>query len=131
MKKRCGTTRWRSSFARVKQATFLLELGRGAGSEVRGHAAVDDVQDVDRLPFLALGRVDGRQDQIVLVKKRDAGLIAGCVRWVQSEFGQEALARRISASDLLELNELGASNLGIFVDAVEMRFVPKAGTLEV
>jgi hypothetical protein len=29
------------------------------------------------------------------------------------------------------LNEIGAANLGVFVDTLKMRFVPEAGTLEV
>jgi hypothetical protein len=37
----------------VEQATFLLELGRGAGTQVGRHAAVDHVEHVDRLPLLA------------------------------------------------------------------------------
>jgi len=39
----------------VEQSTFLLDLGRGAGTEVRRHAAVDDVEQIDRFPLLSLG----------------------------------------------------------------------------
>ena len=42
----------------VEQATFLLDLGRGAGTEVGRHAAIDDVEHIDRLPLLAFGGVD-------------------------------------------------------------------------
>jgi hypothetical protein len=42
----------------IEEAPLLLDLGRGAGTEVRGNAAIDDVQDEDRFPFLALGRVN-------------------------------------------------------------------------
>ena len=41
----------------VKQAALLLKLSRGASSEIRRHATVDHVEDVNRFPFLALGRV--------------------------------------------------------------------------
>ena len=37
----------------VEQATFLLDFGRGAGTEVGGHAAVDGVEQIHRLPLLA------------------------------------------------------------------------------
>ena len=69
-KKRCGTIRcscpWRAS-SRHEQAPLFLDLGCRSGTEIGGNAAVDDVQDEDRLPFLSFGRMDGRQDQIVLV----------------------------------------------------------------
>ena len=39
-----------------------------------GHAAVDDVEHVHRSPLLSLGRMDGRQDQVVLVQVRRARL---------------------------------------------------------
>src|SRR5215216_977630 len=76
----------------VEQPAFLLDFGRGAGTEVGRHAAVDDVEQIDRLPLLAFGGVDRRQDQIVLVEQRHAGLVAGRVGWIQRELGQEALA---------------------------------------
>jgi len=115
----------------VEKAAFLFKFSRGARSEVRWHAAVDHVENVHRLPFLALGRVDGRQDQIVLIQQRHARLIAGRIWWIQGEFSEKAFARRISTGYLLELNEIGAANLGILVDPLEMRFVPEAGTLQV
>ena len=52
----------------IEEAPLLLDLGRGTGAEVRRNAAIDDVQDEDRFPFLALGRVNGRKDQIILVE---------------------------------------------------------------
>jgi hypothetical protein len=70
--------------------------------------------------------MDGRQDQIVFVEQRDASLIAGWVGWIQCEFGQETLARWIATGDLLEPDEIGASNVGVFLDAVEMWFDPMA-----
>ena len=57
----------------VEQAPFFLELGGRAGAQIGRHAAVNDVKDEYRLPFLPLGGMDGRQDQIVLVAQRHAG----------------------------------------------------------
>ena len=31
----------------VEQSTFLFDLGRGAGTEIGRHAAVDDVEQID------------------------------------------------------------------------------------
>ena len=75
--------------------------------------------------------MDRRQDQVVLIQERHAGLIAGRARWVEGEFRKEAFAGRISASDLFELNEIGTPNLCIFVDAIEMWVVPETGTLQI
>src|SRR4029077_1546500 len=72
----------RAGHGDVKQAAFLLDLGQGAGAEVGGYASIDDVKQVDRLPFLALGGMNGRQTEIVFVEKRYAGLVAGCIRWI-------------------------------------------------
>jgi hypothetical protein len=69
----------RAGHGDVEQATFLLDLGRGAGGEVGRHAAVDDVEQINRFPLLALGGVDRRQDQIILVEQRHTGLVAGRV----------------------------------------------------
>ena len=49
---------FRAGHGNVEQSTFLLDLGRGAGTEVGRHAAVDDVEQIDRFPLLALGGVD-------------------------------------------------------------------------
>jgi hypothetical protein len=48
----------------IKQTALFLGLRRIAGGHVRGDAAIDEVQHVDRIPFLTLGRMDCRQDQI-------------------------------------------------------------------
>ena len=91
----------------VEQPPLLLDLGRRAGAEIGRDAAVDDIEHEDRLPFLPLGGMDGGEDQIILVEQRHAGLVAGRVRRVERQFGQEALARRIAGRDLLELQKIG------------------------
>ena len=73
--------------------------------------------------------MDRRKDQIILVKKWYACLIAGCVLRIEGELRQEPLARRIAARDLLELNEVRAPRGGILVNALEMGFVPEARAL--
>ena len=51
----------------VEQAPFLFNLFVVGGGHVGGDAAIDHVQNVNGLPFLTFGRVNGREDQIVLV----------------------------------------------------------------
>jgi hypothetical protein len=53
--------------------------------------------------------MDRRQDQIVLVEQRHAGLVAGGVGRIEREFGEEAFARWIAAGDLFELDQVGAA----------------------
>ena len=108
----------------VEQPPFLLDLGRRCRCQVRWNAAVDDVEHEHRLPFLALGGVDGREDQIVLIEQRHAGLVARGVGRIERQLGQEALARGIARGDLLELEQVGLARRRILVDAVEMRLVP-------
>src|SRR5437762_1083237 len=71
------------------------------------------------------------RNQVILVEQRHASLVAGRVGRIQRELGQEAFARRISGSDLLELEQVSAPGLGVFMDAVEMWFVPQAGPLQI
>ena len=63
----------------IEQAALFLDFFRRSRAEVGRDAAVDDVQDEDRLPFLPLGGMNGREDEIILVA-RNAGLVAGRVR---------------------------------------------------
>ena len=55
----------------MDEPAFLLNLVGRAGAEVGGYAAINDIEQIDRLPLLSLGRMDGRQDQVVIVD--DAG----------------------------------------------------------
>ena len=57
----------------VQQTALLLDLLGITCRHVGGNAAVDDVEHEYRLPLLALGGMDGRQDQVVLVEQRRAG----------------------------------------------------------
>ena len=114
----------------IEQPALLLDLGRCASGKIGRDTTVDDVEHENRFPFLALGRMDRRKDQIILVEHRHARLVACRVRRIEGDFRQEPLARGIAASNLLELYEIGASRGGILVNAFEMRFVPEACTLE-
>ena len=89
------------------------------------------LRTIDRLPLLPLGRVDGGEDQVVLVEERRAGLVAGRVGRVEGELGEEALARGIAGGDLLELEEVVPADDGVVVDALEVRLVPEAHALQV
>jgi len=65
------------------------------------------------------------------IQQGRAGLVAGRIRRIERELGQEFLARAIAARDLFELHQIGAARLGILVDAIEMRLVPKPHALEI
>src|ERR1700730_5154310 len=75
----------------IEEASLLVDLFRSASAEVRRNASIDDIQHEDRLPFLALGGMNGRKDQIILVEQRYAGLVAGRVRRIERQFCQETL----------------------------------------
>ena len=44
--------------------------------------------------------------RVVLVEQRRTGLVAGRLRRIERQIGEEALARRVVRSDLLELLEI-------------------------
>ena len=63
-------------------------------------------------------------------RHQGARLVTCSVGRVEGEFGEEALTGRVAASDLLELDEVVTASHGVFMDALEMWFVPEAGTLQ-
>ena len=73
--------------------------------------------------------MNGRKNQVIFIEKGRTRLIACSVGRIECELGEEALARWISARDLLELAEIGAPCRGILMDPLEMWFIPEAGTL--
>ena len=87
----------------VEQAAFFVDLVLRADAEVDRDAAIDDVENEHRLPFLALGRMDRRQDQVILVEMRNASLVTRCIQWIKGELGQEAFTRGIARRDLPKL----------------------------
>ena len=110
----------------IEQPAFLLDFMPRAGSEIGGHAAIDHIEHEDGTPFLALGRMDGGEDQIILVEQRHTGLVAGGIWRIERQFGEETFARRIAAGNLLELQQIGLAGVGILMNALEMRLVPEA-----
>ena len=90
----------------IKKAALFVNLRRLAGGHVGGDAAIDQVQHIDRLPLLTLGRMDRRQDQIILVEFGAAGFGAGRIGRVKRHFGEKALAARVTHGDLFELVEV-------------------------
>src|SRR4051812_38853187 len=75
--------------------------------------------------------MDRRQDQVILVEQRNSSLVASRIGGVQRKFCQEAFAGWISGRDLFELEQVRSSCFGVFVNAVEMRFVPKTSALQI
>ena len=110
----------------VQQPALFLDFHARAGTEIGGNAPIHRIEDEDRFPFLTLRGMDRRQDQVILIEQRYTGLIAGCIRRVEGQFCQKPLARRIAGRDLFELKQVGFPNLGILMNAVEMRFVPES-----
>src|SRR5437016_5250423 len=102
----------------IEEATLLFDLSRSSGAKIRRYAAVDHVEHKYRFPFLSFGRMDRREDQVVLVKERHTGLVAGRVGRVERQFGEKTLPRWIAGANLFKLDQIGASGLCVLVDAV-------------
>src|SRR5260370_8148636 len=108
----------------VVQMQLLHNLIGGDGVEIRRNAAIDGIEHEHRVPLLALGRVNGRENEIVLVEQRRAGKIARGVRRIERQLGEELLPRGIAHRNLLELDQIGGAQRGILMDALEVRLVP-------
>jgi len=65
----------------IKEAALFLDFCGAACGEIGGQAAIDGVQNKDRLPFLSLRRMNGRKDQIVFIEQSDQ--LAGRSAWVR------------------------------------------------
>src|SRR3989475_8983629 len=116
----------RSRHRDVHQPPLLLDLFFAPRRHVRGNTAVDHVQDVDDVPFLALGRMDSRENQVILIDERVASEIAERFGGIQREIGEEALAALVIAAEALERFQVGDANRGSLVESLEMRLVPIA-----
>src|SRR5213079_347849 len=56
---------------------------------------------------------------------------AGYVGRIERKFGKKAFSGRVSARNLLKLDEVGAAGLSILVDSVQVWLVPPAGAFEI
>src|SRR5438876_12412817 len=85
----------------VEQAALLLDLLWCPGRHVRRYAAVNHVEHIHHVPFLALSGMDRREDEIVVVEVRMGGFIPHSVGWVKRQLAQEPLARGVARGELL------------------------------
>src|SRR2546423_1055701 len=74
--------------------------------------------------------MDGREDQVILIEQRRAGLVRARRGRVEREVGEELLARAIAGGDLLELRQIGGAHRRIVVQPFKMRLGPAAGLLQ-
>src|SRR6185437_7722784 len=112
--------------ADIEQAPLLVdELGL-AGRELGGEAAIDHVEEVDRIPLHPFGGVDGGEDEVVLIERGTAGEIARRIGGVEGELRQEALAGGVLAGKHLELIEVAEPSVKMLVLPLEMRAIPFA-----
>ena len=114
----------RARHRHVQQPALFFDFALLPGGQVGRHAAVDHVEQEHGLPFLPLGRMDGGQDQVVLVALRRARFVAGGLGRVECELGQETFARAIAAGHLRELGEVTPADCGVVVQSLQVRPVP-------
>jgi len=80
----------------IKETALFVDLRRLPGWPCRRGCNHHEVQHIDCLPFLTLGRMNRRQDQIIFVEFRAAGFGAGRIGRVERHFGEKALAARLN-----------------------------------
>ena len=73
----------------VEQPVFLVEAVVVVQRHVGRERAVDGVEEVNGVPLQAFGRVDGGQDEVVVVELGRLGVVGGCGRGVQGDLGDE------------------------------------------
>ena len=110
----------------VQQAPLLLDQLALAGGELGREAAVDYVEHEHGVPLHALGRVDGREHQEVLIERGTPREVAGGVRRIERELGQEALARGELRREQLQLFQVTEAGVELIVQALEVRAIPVA-----
>ena len=93
----------------IEQPALFLDFRRRAGAEIGRHAAVDHVQHDTPTSTPGPWRNGSSTGSDSPRRAAAAGLVAGGVRRIERQFGQEALARGIAARDLLELDQIGAA----------------------
>src|SRR4029077_1020322 len=111
----------RSCHRYIEKPALLVDLLGFAACHIRRNTAVDEVENKDRVPFLPLGRMNGRQDQIVLVELRAGGFGAAGIGWVQCQRGQTTLRSGVASGDLLELVEVSGARCRMIVKAFKLR----------
>src|ERR1043166_4352009 len=114
----------RTGHRHIQQPPLFLYLLGAARRHVGRDAAVDHIQDIDDVPLLALGRMNGRQDEEILVEERIAGEVARGFRWVERQVGQERLTGIVEVLEVFERLEIGDTRPHTLVQALEMRLVP-------
>ena len=115
----------------VEQPALLLDALGVAGRHVGGEHAVAGVQQVDDLPLAALGRVDGGQDEPVLVEQGRAGQVGGGRRRVEGEVADEpAPADGARRPRPFQRREVGDPGRGAVVDPFDHRRQPTAEPLD-
>src|SRR5437763_16560758 len=67
-----------------------------------------------------------REDQVVLIEERHAGLITGRRRRIEGDVGEKALSVGIGRGNLRQLQEVHLPYSGVFVAPLEMRRIPPA-----
>jgi hypothetical protein len=73
----------------IEEPPLLLDQIRPAGRELGREVAVGDVEDVHRVPLLALRRMHRGEHQVVLVEVRRAREVARRLRRIQSQLRQK------------------------------------------
>lgn len=76
----------------VEEPPFFFDICRLAGAEIGGYTAIDGIQHEHGFPFLAFGRMDGRQDQVVFFLQVHPRLGTGSVWRIERDVGQELVA---------------------------------------
>src|SRR6185436_9710209 len=73
------------------------------------------VDEMHRLPLATFGRMDGGQDQVVVVEVGLTREVGAAIGGIERQLGEESAARSIAAGGDAQLLEIGESLCGVVV----------------
>ena len=94
----------------AENTAFFFDLFGAARCHVGGYATVCDIKNEDRVPFLSLSGMDGRQNEVIFVEERCPGFGTGGLRRVKRDLCEKTLACCIPGGDLLQLFQIADSD---------------------
>src|SRR5690606_2627578 len=88
------------------------------------------MNDMHDVPFAALGRVDGAEDEVILLQAGRAGQVGGGGRRVDRQLSDEPASRAVTARDLFELLDVAQADGRVLIPVLEDRFVEPADAFD-
>ena len=105
----------------VEQSELLVETIALVKGHVGWDVAVRGVDERDGSPLTSLGRMDRREDQVVVIEMRSTGQVAGSLGRIDDELREKPLSVRVGSRGRRKLVEISEPRSRVVVPARENR----------